>query len=225
MITIQQISGSGLSDLSVDEATFDSQTNLGFESFEYDGADWIRTTGGMNTTVDLTDFGVSYTGTPVSSDVIIIAHYWVFQARKGINKDKLNENFSTMQNLANSNETQINTIASTALHKSGDNLEQSAIDEFKKDDATILSTSGAVSLLDGGEYFLTPTGNVTITLPTITADQYSHTISLIVAGSQYIVDLGTTYSMLGPAIDTEQTYSVLFLYNKIDGHWYFFMGQ
>jgi hypothetical protein len=116
-------------------------------------------------------------------------------------------------------------MAATALHKNGDNIEQSAIDEFKKDQVTVLSTSGTIALADNKDYFLTPTGNVTITLPTITADEFSHTITLIVAGSEYSVDLGTTYALLSPTIDTEHDFSVLFMYNKLDNKWYYFMGQ
>ena len=150
---------------------------------------------------------------------------YTFDAGKGINRVKLNYNFAQLQDLSNNNESQINTIANTALHKNGDNIEQSAIDAFKKDNVTILSTSGSVSLDDGGDYFLTPTGDVTIVLPTITADQYSHTITLVVAGSSYSVDLGTQYSMLSPEVDTESDYSVLFVYNHIDGKWYYYIGQ
>lgn len=148
-----------------------------------------------------------------------------FTAGDGINCVKLNYNFSELQTLSNDNESDITTISNTALHKNGDNLEASAVATFKKDTVTTLSTGGAVSLSDNNDYFLTPTGNVTITLPTIASDQYSHTISLIVAGSQYSVNLGTTYSMLSADVDTEQPYSVLYIYNKIDNHWYYFMGQ
>jgi hypothetical protein len=150
----------------------------------------------------------------------------IFDAGKGINRVKLNENFAALQGLTNSNESQINTIAATALHKNGDNLEPSAIDAFRKDTVIVLETSGSVTLVDGGDYFLTPTGNITVTLPTITPDQYSHTISLIVAGSQYSVDFGQNVgSLLGPDIDTEQPYSVLLVYNKIDDKWYHYIGQ
>lgn len=149
----------------------------------------------------------------------------IFDAGKGINRVKLNKNFAALQGLTNSNESQINTIAATALHKNGDNLEQSAIDAFRKDTVIVLKTSGPVTLVDGGDYFLTPTGNITVTLPTITPDQYSHTITMVVAGSSYSVDLGTTYTMMSPTIDTTHDYSVLFVYNHIDGHWYYFIGQ
>lgn len=229
MIIIGQTVGTGLTDLAVNENTFTSRTGLDFEFFEFDGNDWVRTTESPDETVDLADYGITFTGTPTTGDVISVAHqdsqYWVFYAGDGINCVKLNENFAALQGITNNNESAINTISTQALHKNGDNLEQSAIDAFKKDNVTVLSTSGTTPLTDGGDYFLTPTGNVTITLPTIDPDQYSHTISLVVAGSEYSVDLGTEYQLLGPEIDTENDYSVLFVYNHIDGHWYYYMGQ
>lgn len=148
-----------------------------------------------------------------------------FYAGDGINATKLNYNFSQLQTLANTNESQINNIGATALHKNGDNIEQSAIDAFKKDQVAVLSASGNVPLSDNSDYFLTPTGNVNIILPTITSDEFSHTITLIVAGSVYSVDLGTQLSLLSPTVNTIQPYSVLFMYNKIDNNWYYFIGQ
>ena len=229
MIIIGQTVGTGLTDLAVNETTFVSRSGFDFEFFEFDGNDWVRTTESPTEVVDLTDFGITYTGTPVSGDVISVAHqtsqYWVFEPGKGINCIKLNENFAALQGLTNNNESALNTIATNALHKNGDNLEQTAIDAFKKDNVTVLSTSGSVPLSDGGDYYLTPTGNVTITLPAITPDQFSHTISLIVAGSEYSVDLGTSYALLSPEVDTENDYSVFFVYNHIDGNWYYYIGQ
>ena len=229
MIIIGQTVGTGLSDLAVNESTFVTRTALAFEFFEFDGNDWLRTTESPSTVADLTEYGITYTGTPVLGDVISVAHqdsqYWVFEPGKGINCVKLNENFAALQGITNNNESALNTISTNALHKNGDNLEQSAIDAFKKDNVTVLSTSGSVPLSDGGDYYLTPTGNVTITLPAITPDQFSHTISLIVAGSQYSVDLGTSYALLSPEVDTENDYSVFFVYNHIDGNWYYYIGQ
>ena len=150
---------------------------------------------------------------------------YIFEDGKGINKTKLNYNFAELQTKTNDNESALNTLAATALHKNGDNLDQTAIDAFKQDTVTVISNSGPISLSDGGDYFLTPTGDVTITLPTITPDQYSHTITMVVAGSAHSVDLGTTYAMMSPTIDTTHDYSVLFVYNHIDGHWYYFIGQ
>jgi hypothetical protein len=73
------------------------------------------------------------------------------------------------------------------------------------------------------------TGNGVIALPTITADQYSHTITLVVEGSNYSLDISTAtggkhlYNDL--SIDPTQTYNVLFVYNKIDNSWYYSVTQ
>lgn len=229
MIIIGQTAGTGLTDLAVNESTFTSKTGVAFEFFEFDGNDWLRTTESPSTVADLTEYGITYTGTPVLGDAITVAHqdsqFWVFEAGKGINRVKLNDNFAQLQGITNSNESALNTLSTQALHKNGDNLEQSAVDAFKRDNVTVLTTSDGVTLDDGGDYFLIPTGDVTITLPTITPDQYSHTISMVVAGSEYSVDLGTSYSLMNPPVDTEQDYSVLFVYNHIDDKWYYFMGQ
>ena len=232
MIIISQVVGTGLTNIVVDENKFvdaTSATEILFATFEYDGSDWIYD-GNTITTAQLESvYGISFEGTPVINDAIGVAYnpqdLWVFSAGKGINSIKINDNFAMLQQKTNVNETQINTISNTALHKNGDNLEQSAINAFKQDTVTVLSTSGSVTLVDGGDYFLTPTNDVVITLPTVTADQYSHTISMVVAGSQYSVDLVTPNVLLGPDIDTTQDYSVLFLYNKIDNSWYYYIGQ
>lgn len=155
----------------------------------------------------------------------------IFQAGKGINAVKINDNFSQLQNQSNTNETAINNIASTALLKDGSNLTQSAINTFQQQTPNILSTSGAISLADNTANFLTLTGNNTnrIVLPAVASDQYSHTISLVVAGSSYSLDITTAtggrhlYNDL--SVDPTKTYNVLFLYNKIENAWYYSLTQ
>lgn len=152
----------------------------------------------------------------------------IFEAGKGINATKINDNFSQVQNQSNTNETAINNIASTALLKDGSNLTQSAIDTFQQQTPNILSTSGAISLADNTANFLTLTGNNTnrIVLPAVASDQYSHTISLVVAGGPYSLALGTTYHLYNYLlIDTTKTYNVLYVYNKLDNHWYYSLTQ
>ena len=150
----------------------------------------------------------------------------IFEAGKGINAVKINDNFSQVQNQSNTNETAINNIASTALLKDGSNLTQSAINTFQQQTPRILRRSGTISLLDNTANFLTLTGNGTISLPAVASDQYSHTISLVVAGSSYSLSLGTTYHLYNNLdIDTTQTYNVLYIYNKLDNHWYYSLTQ
>lgn len=150
----------------------------------------------------------------------------IFETGKGINAVKINDNFSQVQNQSNTNETAINNIASTALLKDGSNLTQSAINTFQQQTPNILSADGTISLADNTANFLTLTGNGTISLPAVTSDQYSHTISLVVAGGSYSLGLGTTYHLYNNLdIDTTQTYNVLYIYNKLDNHWYYSLTQ
>lgn len=155
----------------------------------------------------------------------------IFEAGKGINATKINDNFSQVQNQSNTNETAINNIASTALLKDGSNLTQSAIDTFQQQTPNILSTSGAISLTDNTANFLTLTGNNTnrIVLPAVASDQYSHTISLVVAGGPYSLDFNTAtggrHLFNNLSVDPTQTYSVLFIYNKLDNYWYYSLTQ
>lgn len=150
----------------------------------------------------------------------------IFEAGKGINAVKINDNFSQVQSQSNTNETAINNIASTALLKDGSNLTQSAINTFQQQTPHILRRSGTISLTDNTANFLTLTGNGTISLPAVASDQYSHTISLVVAGGAYSLGLGTTYHLYNNLdIDTTKTYNVLYIYNKLDNHWYYSLTQ
>lgn len=151
---------------------------------------------------------------------------YVFEAGKGINATKINANFSELQNQTNTNETDIGNLASTALLKDGSNITPSLVATFQQQTPNILSTSGTIALTDNSANFLTLTGDGTILLPNIPADQYSHTINLVVAGSAYSLDLGTTKHLYNPlTIDTTQTYNVLYIYNKIDNAWYYSITQ
>ena len=150
----------------------------------------------------------------------------IFEAGKGINAVKINDNFSQVQSQSNTNETAINNIADTALLKDGSNLTQSAINTFQQQTPRILRRSGTISLLDNTANFLTLTGNGTISLPAVASGQYSHTISLVVAGGSYSLGLGTTYHLYNNLdIDTTKTYNVLYIYNKLDNHWYYSLTQ
>lgn len=150
----------------------------------------------------------------------------IFQAGKGINATKINDNFSQLQNQTNTNETNINTIAGTALLKNGTNLTQSIVDTFNKDTPNIISASGTISLNDGTTNFLTLTGNGTISLPSVESDSFSHTIVLIVQGGQYSLSLGTVNPLGTLArINPDMPYQVLYIFNKIDNSWYYCLGQ
>lgn len=229
MIIVAQVVGTDLADIVVDENQFVTQTgatDVLFAVFEYDGADWQYN----STVVDMGDYGITFTGTPIATDSICVAYnpqtLYTFSAGKGINQVKLNYNFGQLQQQSNTNETNIDTIANTALLKDGSNLTQTIIDEFQQQTPNILSTSGTIALTDNSANFLTLTGTGTISLPNVPVDQYSHTINLVVAGSAYSLDLGATKHLYNPlAIDTTQTYNVLYIYNKIDNSWYYSITQ
>lgn len=151
---------------------------------------------------------------------------YVFEAGKGINAVKINANFAELQSQTNTNETDIGNLANTALLKDGSNITPSLVATFQQQTPNILSADGTISLTDNTANFLTLTGNGTISLPAVASDQYTHTISLVVAGGSYSLGLGTTYHLYNNlAIDTTKTYNVLYIYNKLDNHWYYSLTQ
>lgn len=154
----------------------------------------------------------------------------VFQAGKGINATKLNANFSEVQQQANTNESNINTIANTALKKDGTNLTQTIVDVFQQQTPVILSGNGNISLTDNKVHFLTLTGNNDnkVVLPTPASDSYSHTIVLIVQGSNYSLNIsnGTAGHLYNDtSVSTTSPYSVMYIWNKINDRWYYSLTQ
>ena len=236
MIIASQVVGTGLTDIVIDENQFATQTGATevlFATFTYDGADW-EYDGNTITPENLTAlYGVSFDGTPTSGDEICVAYdpqsLWKFSPGDGINMVKLNYNFGAIQQQANTNETNINTIANTALLKDGSNLTPDIIAEFQSEVPNILSGSGTITLTDNTTNFLTLTGDAVIALPAIAADDYSHTIEVIVEGSQYSLDISTAtggrHLYNDSEVDSEYTYSVLFIYNKIENAWYYSLTQ
>lgn len=220
-----------LTDLVVNEATYQTATGFSADTisiYTYDGADW--TDADTSTTVDFTTLGITFDGAATTGDEILVAFHpsemQLFSAGDGVNCIKLNTNFDELKTQVNTNETSINDIESTALLADGSNLSQSVIDQFQQQVPNVLSASGTIALTDNTANFLTLTGDGTIDLPTITPDQYSHTITLVVEGGSYILDLGATKHLLNSIIiDTTKTYNVLYIYNKIDEEWYYSLTQ
>lgn len=145
-----------------------------------------------------------------------------FEAGKGINAVKINENFTEVVDLANANETALLQLSQTALLKDGSNLTQDVIDEFKQDEPIVLENrQGDIALTDNKTHFLSLVGAGNIVLPNVLTDQFSHTIVLIVQGSDYSLYVGTDKKIYSyDEIDTTKTYSVLYIWNKIDKSWY-----
>lgn len=67
---IYQTTGDSLSDLTVNTTTFDTAVNgvWGVYRFIYDGSDWYIS----GAIADLTDYGITFTGTPEENDVITV---------------------------------------------------------------------------------------------------------------------------------------------------------
>lgn len=156
----------------------------------------------------------------------------VFKPRDGINCNSLNQNFAKIQGEVNSNELQLTTIGATALKKDGSNIEQPAINKFQQTETTELEWAGTINLADNSTNFLNPSGNTTVVLPNVPSDVYSHTIILIVQGSQYSVASKTESGAVvtkhlynGLKIDTTQTYSLMYIFNKLDSSWYYSLTQ
>ena len=232
MIIASQVVGSGLTNIVVDENQFVTQTGASdilFALFSYDGANWEYD----GNTVSMSDYGITFDGTLTSGDEICVAcnpqGIWTFSAGKGINVVKLNDNFASLQQQSNDNEDDITNIENTALLKDGSNLTPDIIADFQSQVPNILSTSGTISLTDNSANFLTLTGNGVVSLPAIPADQYSHTIVLIVEGGSYTLDVATAtnnkHLYADVELDPTETYCVLFLYNKIENAWYYCLNQ
>lgn len=152
---------------------------------------------------------------------------YIFEAGKGINAVKINENFTEVVDLVNTNETALLRIEQTALLKDGKNLSQEVVDKFKQDEPILLENrKGDIALTDNKTHFLSLSGNGKIVLPSVVDDQFSHTITLIVEGSNYSLELGTTKPILTREnIDVSKTYNLLYIYHKVNRAWYYYITQ
>lgn len=153
-----------------------------------------------------------------------------FEAGKGINAVKINENFTEVMDLANANETALLQLSQTALLKDGSNLSQDVVDEFKQDEPIVLENrQGDIALTDNKTHFLSLSGAGKIILPTVPTDQFSHTITLIVDGSSYTLDAsngGTLPQILTKGdVDVSKPYNVLYIYHKVHRAWYYYISQ
>ena len=150
-----------------------------------------------------------------------------FEAGKGINAIKINENFTEVRDLANNNETTLYRLSQTALLKDGSNLTQDIITKFQQEEPVVLTNkSGDISLTDNKTHFLSLSGSGKIVLPTVLTDQFSHTITLIVDGGSYSLDLGSTNVILTKGdVDVSKPYNVLYIYHKVHRAWYYYISQ
>ncbi|MCQ2574558.1 MAG: hypothetical protein MJ156_00435 [Alphaproteobacteria bacterium] len=152
---------------------------------------------------------------------------YTFEAGKGINCNKLNDNFDEVKDDANANEQALQTIDSTALRKDGSNLTAQIISAFNQVTPVVLTNqSGTISLSDNTTYFISLSGNATISLPSVPSDQRSHTIIVVVHSNNKSFNPGTTKHLATPAIyDNTKPFQYMYIYNKIDNSWYYCVGQ
>lgn len=156
----------------------------------------------------------------------------IFEAGKGINATKINENFTEVINVANDNETALLQIANTALLKNGANVTQDMVTKFQQEEPILITgeeASGDIILTDNRTHFLSLTGNGKIVLPTVPTDEYSHTITLVVSSTEYTLDISYDGKAEILATNTEliepNPFNVLYVFNKIEHKWNYYITQ
>lgn len=95
--------------------------------------------------------------------------------------------------------------------------------EKKQKTINTLSTSGTITLSDNSINSITPSGNITFALPTITDNTVFHEIMVqINLSTVYTIDVGTTYyfNKKAPDLSTAGTYNLYYEYDKASQHWY-----
>lgn len=156
----------------------------------------------------------------------------IFNAGEGISAPDLNTNFDNLKNQTNQNESDITTISNTALKIDGSNVSDATVAAFNRSITVTLPSSGTSNLTDNAEHFLAPTGNCTLNLPAVTqGDQFSHTVNIAVQGSNFSVTVlangaaVTTHLLNDISVNTQAPYNLLFMYNHLDGKWYYYISQ
>lgn len=87
----------------------------------------------------------------------------------------------------------------------------------------VLDTSGTITLSDNSINSITPSGNITFTLPTITDNTVFHEIMVqINLSTVYTIDVGTTYyfNKTAPDLSGAGTYNLYYEYDKANEQWY-----
>lgn len=95
--------------------------------------------------------------------------------------------------------------------------------EDKLKTVNVLNTSGTVALTDNSINSITPSGNITFTLPTITDNTVFHEIMVqINLSTVYTIDVGTTnyFNKTAPDLSSAGTYNLYYEYDKATQQWY-----
>ena len=86
----------------------------------------------------------------------------------------------------------------------------------------VLSTSGTIALTDNSLNSITPSGNITFTLPAITDNTVFHQILVqINLSTVYTIDIGTTYffDKTAPDMSNADVYNLIYEYDKANQYW------
>ena len=99
--------------------------------------------------------------------------------------------------------------------------------EDKAPSISSLTTSGTIALNDNTNYLITPTGNITFTLPTVTNTTINHKIEVEInmSSTVYSIDLGlgnnpNYFNKKAPNLSTTGVYNLLFQYSPSKSVWY-----
>ena len=85
-----------------------------------------------------------------------------------------------------------------------------------------LAASGSITLTDNSVNKVTPTGNITFTLPTVTDTTKFHQILVQVNLSTVVtIGVGTTYyfNKTAPDLSAAGVYDLIFEYDNVNGYW------
>lgn len=137
-------------------------------------------------------------------------------ANNGLSAD---ENGLVVANIGNLSDLQT-TVKSSVVGAINETV--GSINSLQNQPITVLETSGTIALSDNSINSITPTGNVTFTLPTITDNTVFHQILVQMnLSTVYTIDVGATnyfnYSIL--AFDEVGQYNIIYEYDSIAEHW------
>lgn len=137
-------------------------------------------------------------------------------ANNGLSAD---ENGLVVANIGNLSDLQT-TVKSSVVDAINETV--GSINSLQNQPITVLETSGTIALSDNSINSITPTGNVTFTLPTITDNTVFHQILVQMnLSTVYTIDVGATnyfnYSIL--AFDEVGQYNIIYEYDSIAEHW------
>ena len=137
-------------------------------------------------------------------------------ANNGLSAD---ENGLVVANIGNLSDLQT-TVKSSVVGAINETV--GSINSLQNQPITVLETSGTIALSDNSINSITPTGNVTFTLPTITDNTVFHQILVQMnLSTVYTIDVGATnyfnYSIL--AFDEVGQYNIIYEYDSTANHW------